>query len=349
MNKEIKAYWQTFRGGDDPLESLSYVAFSSEDQKGSVLVSNVQDPTLVRGESFWDRMRLTSDEVQKLKALMVDERACWMVTNLGIGILSPAFTSCLGMYFYVHFNEDPQAVRRLLYRRHMVTKYMRLSPPPLGGIKTHMHPLEEDEMLYQRLCKMLDYTEQYFKIHIPSDQFCVLETLEHFLAYTVSLTRCRTELCYPLYEDGSRVSPKDPVLCTTPTVAKAIIYYWTGLMDEISGGGKILCELSPISSEDRRLRLVLKTFVSSDMFMMPNRHNQRRLEEMNRMMRKSEMQGIQSTLTLNRLPCDENGNRNLELKAVFSFNAPPMSSSHEELRAPLGFLYDFTNAYEADE
>ncbi len=348
MNKEIKTYWQTFRGGEDPIESLCYVAFSSEDEKGSVLVSNVHDPTLVRGESFWERMRLTPDEVQKLRSLTVDDRACWMVTDLGIGILSSAFVPCLGMYFYVHINEEPQAVRRLLYRRHMVTKYMRLSPPPLGGIKTHMHPMEEDEALYQRLCEILDYTEQYFKIHIPSDKFCALETVEHFLRYTVSLTRCRAELCYPLYDDGTRVSPKDLVLCTTPTAARAIIYYWTGLMDEISSGGTICCDLSPISAEDRRLRLVLRTLVSPDVFKMSHRHNQRRLDEMNGMIRKGETQGIQSTLTLNRVQSGACENDTLELKAVFCFKAPPAPTSTEELRAPLGFLYDFTNPDERD-
>lgn len=349
MNKEIKAYWQTFHGGDDPLESLCYVAFSSEDEKGSVLVSNAQDPTLVRGESFWARMHLTSDEVQKLKTLMLHERASWMVTDLGIGILSPAFVPSLGMYFYVHLKEDPLAVRRLLYRRHMVTKYMRLSPPPLGGIRTHMHPLEEDEALYQRLCVILDSSEKYFKLHIPSDHFCSLETLERFFDYTASLTRCHTEVCYPLQEDGSCVSPKDPVLCTTPTLAQALIYYWMGLMDEISNGGKIFYDLSPISLEDRRLRLALRTRVSYDAFQMPHRHNQCRLEEMNAMIRKSEAQGIQSTLTLNRVPrslCDA---ESLELKAVFCFKAPPASVVAEELRAPLGFLYDFTNTDETVE
>lgn len=346
MNKGIKAYWQMFHGGEDPLECLCYVAFSSEDEKGSVLVSNAQDPTLVRGESFWSRMRLTSDEVQKLKMLMVDERASWMVTDLGIGILSPAFVPSLGMYFYIHLREDPQAVRRLLYRRHMVTQYMRLSPPPLGGIKTHMHPLEEDEALYQRLCVILDYIEKYFKIHIPSDKLCALENLERFLGYTLSLTRCDTEICYPSYEDGSCVSPWDSVLCTTPTAAKAIIYYWMGLMDEISNGGKIFCDLSPISLEDRRLRLALKTRVSCDAFQMPHRHNQCRLDEMNAMIRKSEAQGIQSTLTLNRVPRNSSEDEALELKAVFCFKAPPAQTVTEDLRAPLGFLYDFTNTDE---
>ena len=348
MNKEIKAYWQAFGGGKDPLESLCYVVFSGEDEKGSVLVSNTQDPTLVRGESFWARMRLTSDEVQKLKTLMVDERAFWMVTDLGIGILFPAFVPSLGMYFYVHLREDPLAVRRLLYRRHMVTQYMRLSPPPFGGIRTHMHPQEEDEALYQRLCVILDYVEKYFKIHIPSDKLCALEILERFLGYTLSLTRCDAELCYPSYEGGSCVSPWDPVLCTTPMTAQAIIYYWMGLMDEISNGSKIFCELSPISEEDRRLRLALRTRVSYDAFQISHRHNQCRLEEMNAMIRKSEVQGIQSTLTLNRIPCGADGEA-LELKAVFCFKAPPAPSVPEELRAPLGFLYDFTNADETDE
>ena len=329
------------------MESLCHVVFSSEDQQGSVLTSNAPDPTLTRGESFWARMKLTDEDVEKLRELLSCQSACWMVTDLGVGILYSAHAASLGVYIYIHLIEDPLAVRRLLYRRHMVAKCMRLSPPPLGGIKTHMHPVEEDEALYERLCCILDYISREDVLRMPSDRLLPLRVAENILQEVVRLTRCHIETSYPPMESGISSSPQESVLCTTPLAAVGLICYWTGVMDEISDGGKVFCELSPISWDDRRLQMVFKTLVLPESFEASRLRNRERLEEMHRMIRKSDALGIQSTLTLNRIKPESPDDRSdksdfLELKATFRFKAPPAPMPAAELHSALQFLYDFT-------
>lgn len=157
MEQKNIMYWKMpYAKRQRAYEDVTFILFSDFGDRGDkILTSNVLDPAVKTGDSFWALSGLPPRRVKRMKERVLEASAVWMVSDLGIGVLFNHYLSYMGCYVYLHIHEDPRLILSCLEWNNGVFREDPVSPCPFDVPKEFV--LWDDDVLRRgrdRLCSV---------------------------------------------------------------------------------------------------------------------------------------------------------------------------------------------------
>ncbi len=246
MKKDIQLFWQTPpEKGIDKFDYVGCVIFNGDVESGEVLWSRVADPTLETGENFWHRLALSPDDIRRLRLSLSRGEACWLISPLGVGILSARYDVWMGTMVYLHIHDHPKALRRLLYRGYVA--FSGILPPPLGGLRTHTRPEVGDELVAKR-CGMAISEIELLRSHSLSENaregipLCRICRLFESMASRAGV--------FLTFDGEDFMGEEMPVMCLVPRMMEFCTFFCMTMLGDVSRDRKVHGDISLLTTPE---------------------------------------------------------------------------------------------------
>ncbi|MBE6559034.1 MAG: hypothetical protein E7661_08540 [Ruminococcaceae bacterium] len=339
--KQTAIWHQPLTADPHDFGHLGYVLFRSSAEEGRILHARVADPTVTKGENFWKRLGLSRKEITCLHETLSRGGACWLVSALGVGILCGRYDLWLGTYLYIHFHDDPKALRRLIY--YECPDLDGVAASPLGGMRTRKRPDEWDEPVRRRLteaCALLN-TLRETSLRKVNGAALTLGDLWHFLtvlpAFVGVPASFHPEASFELLGKGAKWQREEDTVidCPAPYLWEASLLYWLGMLRETADGREIQCGISISEAEDHPCVGVILQVVTDIRFLTNTASDQGlRLSEIEEIRGLQELNGVQVSITCDPMP-DREGTLAGEMPVLLSVS---LLFSKHPARQPLPWL-----------
>ena len=89
---------------------MSCVLFCSDDENGRILCSSEDLRARIRSVGFWACLSLSGESEEQLREALARGGACWVVSPLGVGLISGRYDLWTGTYLYLHVSDHPETL-----------------------------------------------------------------------------------------------------------------------------------------------------------------------------------------------------------------------------------------------
>lgn len=342
MKKTEGSVWHKRPEGANENEGyLGFVFFRSDEYNGGVLYSRVADPTLRLGENFWLRLGVSMEERHKLRELMFETDAVWLLSKLGVGLLYKRYDLWTGYYLYVHFHDDPQALGALLSRGRLLT-YSPLMA--VHGLRKKTEGIC-DEMTATRFLKSLERV-QAMKRRLEKPHEGNLLYVEELYGIADAAAELAGFSLVLEYGDGDLSSMPGHYA----RLAEGLLLYWLGVASMLSVDGRVkMAGKVAANGRDQTLILGFETVVNREELLELTPKRYQLFLNYDHMAYKSEISGVRTYWTADELSEEEPMSRDIAadgqsryLKLTFhvSLEKDPFRDAAPAFKVKSPLIYD---------
>ncbi len=92
------------------VRGMNCVLFCSDDEEGRILCFSEDMRVRVKPTGFWACLSLSREGEEQLRAVLACGGTCWVVSPLGVGLISGRYDLWTGTYLYLHVSDHPETL-----------------------------------------------------------------------------------------------------------------------------------------------------------------------------------------------------------------------------------------------